>query len=92
MSTVFVEHKVRDYDTWLTGYQADAPRREAIGITEAGHFHSGADRNTFLIVWKTSMSAADAKQMAGDMFNNPELEGLMEQAGVLEKPEFWVAD
>ena len=38
------------------------------------------------------MSAADAKQMAGDMFNNPALEGLMEQAGVLEKPVFWVAD
>ena len=92
MTTVFVSHKVRDYAAWLEGYNADSERRQATGITEGGHFHSGEDPNDFLIVWKTDMSAADALQMAHDMFNDPELEGLMAEAGVLEKPSFWVAE
>jgi len=51
MSRIFMSHSVADYDTWRAIYDDDAPRRAEAGITEAGHFHSPADRNQFLIVW-----------------------------------------
>jgi hypothetical protein len=91
MTIIFVSHKVRDYDGWLVGYNADAERRQENGLTEAGHFHKCDDRNNFFIVWNTEMSRSEAEGLVNEMFNNPELEALMEEAGVLEKPNFWVA-
>ena len=43
MTTIFVSHKVRDYEEWKVGYNADEERRKKIGFTEAGHFHSSDD-------------------------------------------------
>ncbi|MGB1699145.1 MAG: hypothetical protein ACPHRO_04260 [Nannocystaceae bacterium] len=91
MARVFITHKVRDYDAWKTGYDDDAPRREGAGLNEVGHFHTTDDRNSFLIVWDTAMSAADTTAMVTGMLGDPELAARMEEAGVLEKPEFWVA-
>ena len=91
MTTIFVSHKVRDYEEWKVGYNADEERRQEIGLTEAGHFHSSDDRNNFLIVWNTQLNPSDAEALVSGMFNNPELEALMEKAGGIEKPTFWVA-
>jgi len=91
MARVFVTHKVRDYDAWKSGYDADAERRQGAGLTEVGHFHSSDDRNSFLIVWNAAMSAEEATAMVSGMLSDPELAALMEEAGVIEKPEFWVA-
>lgn len=91
MTTIFVAHKVRDFASWKVGYDADRDRREQSGMFEGGHFHSSDDPNSFFIVWKTDLSPADAEQYVYQMFNNPELEALMEEAGVLEKPTWWIA-
>jgi len=91
MARVFVTHKVRNYDDWKKAYDADAERRHGAGLREVGHFHDSNDRNSFLIVWNTEHDAAEATALISGMFSNPELAGLMEQAGVIEKPEFWVA-
>ena len=37
------------------------------------------------------MSAEEATAMVSGMLSDPELAALMEEAGVIEKPEFWVA-
>ena len=91
MARIFMTHKVRDYDEWKHGYDADAERRQAGGLIEAGHFHSTDDRNSFLIVWDTTGSVDDANAMAAGMLADQDLAKLMEEAGVLEKPSFWIA-
>ncbi|MBT5218106.1 MAG: hypothetical protein HOI35_16905 [Woeseia sp.] len=91
MARIFATHKVRNYDEWKQGYDADAERRKAGGLIEAGHFHSTDDRNSFLIVWDTTGSVDDANAMASGMFADPDLAKLMEEAGVLEKPSYWIA-
>ncbi len=90
MARVFMSHKVRDYDQWKQGYDADAERRKGAGFSEAGRFHSSEDRNSFLIVWDADMSADDARAKVSAMIADPELAALMEEAAVLEKPEHWV--
>lgn len=91
MARIFLTHRVRDYAEWRQGYDADAERRSGAGLSEAGHYHSADDPNEFLIVWDTEHSAEDATAMVAGMLSDPELGRLMEEAGVLEKPEFWVA-
>ena len=91
MARIFLTHKVRDYDAWKQHYNADAERRQAAGLIEAGHFHSTDDRNSFLIVWDTTGSVDDANAMAAGMLADQDLAKLMEEAGVLEKPSFWIA-
>ena len=55
MARIFLTHKVKDYDEWKEGYDADGERRQAAGLIEGGHFHSSDDRNSFLIVWDTEI-------------------------------------
>ena len=91
MARIFLTHKVKDYDQWREGYDADRERRQAAGLKEGGHFHSGDDRNSFLIVWDTEVGVAEANDMVTGMLADESLAKLMEEAGVLEKPDFWVA-
>ncbi|MAP12397.1 MAG: hypothetical protein CMQ61_10135 [Gammaproteobacteria bacterium] len=91
MARIFLTHKVKDYDEWKEGYDADGERRQAAGLIEGGHFHSSDDRNSFLIVWDTEIGIDETTAMVTGMMADEELAKLMEEAGVLEKPEFWVA-
>ena len=91
MSRIFMSHRVRDYDAWKVVYDEDQPRRAEGGLAEGGHFHSSDDRNSFLIVWEMDASVDQATTAVEGMLADPELAQLMQENGVLEKPEFWVA-
>ena len=91
MARIFVTHRVRDYAEWRKGYDADAERRSGAGLSDVGHYHSADDPNQFLIVWDSEHSVEDAEAMGNGMMSDPDLARLMEEAGVLEKPDFWVA-
>ena len=91
MSRIFMTHKVRNYDEWKKAYDADAERRQTAGLIEAGHFHSTNDRNNFLIVWDTEATFEQANAMVSGMLNDEGLAKLMEEAGVIEKPGYWIA-
>jgi hypothetical protein len=91
MSRIFMSHSVADYDTWRAIYDDDAPRRAEAGIAEAGHFHSPADRNQFLIVWDMDAPLDEAKAVIEGMLSAPDLGARMQEAGVLGPPEVWVA-
>jgi hypothetical protein len=85
-------HRVSDYDAWKVVYDEDAPRRQEGGLSEGGHFHSSDDRNSFLIVWDMDTDVSGATAAAGGgMLADPDLAQLMQDNGVLDKPEFWVA-
>ena len=91
MSRIFMSHTVADYNAWRAVYDDDAPRRAEAGIAEAGHFHSAADRNQFLIVWEMDASVDEAKAVIDGMLSDPDLGARMQEAGVLGPPEYWVA-
>lgn len=90
MTTIFVSHRVADYDAWRLIYDDDRPRREALGLEEAGHFHSGEDRNRFYFVWKTQSSIGDARAAIDAMVE--EIRDLMAEGGLLEPPAFFYCE
>ena len=91
MTKIFTAHKVQDYDSWKSKYDADTERRQEAGFHEGGHFHSATDRNSFLIVWDSDLSTEEAKANVSAMYSNPELLTLMQEAGVdTDAIEFWV--
>ena len=91
MARIFMTHRVSDYDAWKVIYDKDAPRRQEGGLREGGHFHSSDDRNTFLIVWDMEADVSGATAATEGMLADPDLAQLMQDNGVLDKPEFWVA-
>ena len=91
MARIFLTHRVRDYAEGRKEYDADAERRSGAGLSEVGHYHSADDPNQFLIVWDSEHSVEDTEAMLNGMMSDPDLARLMEEAGVLEKPDFWVA-
>ena len=76
MARIFLTHKVKDYDQWKAGYDADRERRQAAGLDEGGHFHSSGDRNSFLIVWDTEVGIDETTAMATGMMADEELAEL----------------
>ncbi len=91
MARIFLTHRVRDYAEWREAYDADAERRSGAGLSEVGHYHSADDPNHFLIVWDSEQPVDETVAMVNGMMSDPDLGRLMEEAGVLEKPDFWVA-
>ena len=91
MARIFLTHKVKDYDQWKEGYDADCERRQAAGLNEEGHFLNSDDRNSFLIVWDTEVDIDETTALVTAMMADEALAKLMEEAGALEKPEFWAA-
>ena len=91
MARIFMTHRVSDYDAWKVIYDEDAPRSQEGGLREGGHFHSSDDRNTFLIVWDMEADVSGATAATEGMLADPDLAQLMQDNGVLDKPEFWVA-
>lgn len=91
MARIFMTHRVSDYDAWKAVYDEDAPRRQEGGLSEGGRYHSSGDRNSFLIVWGMDADVGEATAATEGMLADPELAQMMQDNGVLDKPEFWVA-
>jgi hypothetical protein len=83
----FVRHEVADYDAWRPEYDADAARRMESGLEEMGVYRSADDPNMVLMMF----SAADGNA-AKLMLESEELAAKMKDAGVVSKPEAWMAD
>ncbi len=84
-STVFLKHKVADYDAWRSAYDADTPRRAAAGLKEMGVYMEADDENMLLLVWE-----ANNMDTFNSMLESPDLAAKMKEAGVVSKPEAWV--
>lgn len=85
VSTVFVGHKIADYATWRSVYNANEPRRAEAGMKEMGVYRGADDENMVLIVWETADLAAFNARM-----ESPELAEKMKEAGTASKPERWI--
>lgn len=83
----FVKHEVTDYAAWRPVYDADAARRMESGLEEMGVYRATDNANMILM-----MFSADDGNAAKMMMESEDLAAKMQEAGVVGKPEVWMAD
>ena len=87
MTTIFLQHRVADYDTWRPIYDGDIERRDAAELQEVGVFRKAGDENLVLLVWST-----DNIEGFKAMLSSEELKAKMQEAGVVSEPEVWIGE
>lgn len=86
MGKIFLNHPVADYDAWRPVYDADAPRREAAGMTNIAVLRDVANPNS---IWMVGDGDPDK---FNEMMQDPELAAAMQNAGVTGPPQVFIAD
>ncbi len=87
MPTIFLQHRVADYDSWRPVYDEDGERRSAAGLSEIGVYRKTGDENLVLLVW-----GAENVEGFQAMFTSDELKDKMQKAGVISEPEVWIGE
>ena len=87
MTTLFVRHKVNDYDQWKRVYDGFAGTRHEWGVTGASVHRDVEDPDTVIVTHQFADSAAAQRFVEAD-----ELRGAMAEAGVAGPPEIWIAE
>ena len=87
MPTIFLQHRVADYESWRPAYDEDVERRSAAGLSEIGVFRKAGDENLVLLVWSTE-NVEDFQAM----LTSEELKDKMQEAGVIGEPEIWIGE
>ena len=86
-ATLFVRHKVNNYDHWKRGYDAFTPVRNQSSVTAAS-VHRDAQDPTVIIVTHQFTDADAMMKFA----NSDELKSAMANAGVIGIPEIWFGE
>ena len=76
-----VHHKVKDYATWRTGYNAHETSRKSAGITNGRVFRSAEDPNDVLVLQDVA-DVAKARTWLG----SEDLKSAMQKSGVIGSP------
>jgi len=87
MANVIMSHKVKDFDSWLSAFDADKARREGEDMKELGIYRTQDNGNEFMIMFEVQ----DVSKFRS-MMDSPELKETMQEAGVLEPPQIWVTN
>lgn len=87
MVNVFVRHRIKDYTVWKQVFDGFVAKRRAGGerTYKVAHLVGDPDNLCLFFEWD---SAANAERFIA----SPELATAMQQAGVAEKPEIYVAE
>lgn len=84
MATLFVRHKVQNFETWKAAYDAFDAERQTMGVTAHGVFQAEGNPNEVTLYHEfSSMGAAKA------FVESARLKEVMESAGVMGMPEMW---
>ena len=84
MAFILIRHKVRDFDTWKTGYDAHQPKRTEAGLTEKYLLRSADDTNEVGMLFE----AADLNR-AKAFAASADLREKMQEVGVIDKPDIY---
>jgi hypothetical protein len=76
-----VHHKVRDYATWRTDYNANEKSRLSAGITNGRVFRNADDQNDLVVL----QDVADVAK-ARTWFGSDDLKAAMQKSGVIGSP------
>ena len=79
---LILSHRVKDYNQWRPGFDSDEERRRQMGFNIEGVYRSLNDENNVTIIG----TVEDVNVMT-QMMDNPEMQRIMEEAGVISKPE-----
>lgn len=85
MSKVILTHRVKDYAKWRPIYDADEQRRQNAGWKNVTVYRPINDPNNIHMIGEV-----DDPSNLDKMVSDPELGKLMEEAGVISKPEIIV--
>ena len=84
MAFLLIRHKVRDFKTWKTGYDAHQPKRTEAGLTEKYLLRSSDDANEVVILFEApDLNRAKAFAASAD------LRDKMQEVGVVDKPDIY---
>ena len=87
MATMFVKHKVNDYERWKRVYDDFAAVRREKGVTGASVHRDAEDANTVIVTHQFgNLGAATA------FAESEELKNAMANAGVAGPPEIWFTE
>lgn len=87
MSSVFIRHRVADFDLWKAAFDAHGSVRREHGLTDTSLLRDVQDANMVTIVLSTDDVAGARKFFASDA-----LREAMSGAGVASQPEMWIAN
>ena len=87
MTTIFVKHKVADYDKWKQGYDAFNVKRKGLGISAASVHRAPDDPDTIIVTHRFKDTASAQAFMSSN-----DLKAAMKEAGVLGPPEIWFGE
>ncbi len=84
MAFILIRHKVKDFKTWKTGYDAHQPKRAEAGLTEKYLFRGADDDNEVVILFEAQdINRAKAFTASAD------LREKMQEVGVVDKPDIY---
>jgi hypothetical protein len=83
-SYVLVRHKVRDFASWKSGYDAHQSVRQEYGLSEE-HVLNGADDPNEVVVLLKAADLGRAKAFAA----SSEVKEAMQKVGVVDKPDIY---
>jgi hypothetical protein len=84
MAIIILNHDVKDFATWKPYYDADSDRRKNLGLKEIAVGTKSDNPQKVYMIWEGDPSNLEK------MINDPELKDLMDEAGVISRPEFIV--
>lgn len=87
MAVVILTHKVENYQKWKPIYDKDVERRKKAGLKEIICGQKSGEPNNVYMIFESS-----DPNKAKEMLNDTELKGLMDDAGVISKPEIIVIE
>ena len=86
MSTLFVRHRVADFDVWKAAFDEHGTVRRDYGLADTGVLRDEDDANMVTILLSTDDTARAREFLASDS-----LRETMQGAGVESQPDVWVA-
>jgi Protein of unknown function (DUF3764). len=84
MAFILIRHKVKDFKTWKTGYDAHQPKRTEAGLTEK-YLRSEEDDNNEVVLLFEAQDLNRAKAFTA----SADLREKMQEVGVIDKPDIY---
>jgi len=85
MASLYIRHRVADYESWKRGYDDAEWLRKKHGILLAAVSRDPADRNVVMAYHRF-------KDMSGAKAFSEEVPALMKEIGVVGAPEIWFGE
>jgi hypothetical protein len=82
---LLIRHKVADFESWKSGYDAHLVARQQAGLTEKHLLRNIEDRNEVLLLFEVANLDA-AKRCA----ESSDLRVAMQKGGVIDQPNFYL--